>query len=504
MESVGTKSSRIGFEAPAPHIVVACPSCKTSFAVETAAVAALETPRFHCSRCDDVFVLKDSASDTRPGPLQVQSLTRNNASSFSRTAPVTNRAVNQESLIKPSDFSISAPSYSQPSYSQPSYSQPSHSQPSHSQPSHSQPSHSQPSHSQPSHSQPSHSQPSTYSAPSALGVAAPKAASPNNAQSVSQIRPTTEETSNGQQSTTKSSPTPRSELSLLSQGFLDAEDSSESETIPAQSSTPIEATIAPVLAPVTINHTEEPSPRKFVLSDPTPQPSKPVQAKIESPTTEAYRPTPPRRPETVQTDLASVAAQGRRFSPRTQGLISMSLPILGVMVALLGLSYTARISPQSIDALANAALPSFAKESVFHLPPSKLSVRNISFKFKKTRSKETIGVVTGSITNETGKSIVGVEVEALGFNDRGEIVLSSRAPLRSALGNEKITDLSLETVRRFQSSLNAREASIAPKETIPFTVALVDNRGETGDETEDDSLDLSKVKYFSARIFSVR
>ena len=479
MESVGTKSPRIGFEAPAPHIVVACPSCKTSFAVETAAVAALETPRFHCSRCDDVFVLKDSASDTRPGPLQVQSLTRNNASSFSRTAPVTNRAVNQESLIKPSDFSISAPSYSQPS-------------------------HSQPSHSQPSHSQPSHSQPSTYSAPSALGVAAPKAASPNNAQSVSQIRPTTEETSNGQQSTTKSSPTPRSELSLLSQGFLDAEDSSASETIPAQSSTPIEATIAPVLAPVTINHTEEPSPRKFVLSDPTPQPSKPVQAKIESPTTEAYRPTPPRRSETVQADLASVAAQSRRFSPRTQGLISMSLPILGVMVALLGLSYTARISPQSIDALANAALPSFAKESVSHLPPNKLSVRNISFKFKKTRSKETIGVVTGSITNETGKSIVGVEVEALGFNDRGEIVLSSRAPLRSALGNEKIADLSLETVRRFQSSLNAREASIAPKETIPFTVALVNNRGESGDETEDDSLDLSKVKYFSARIFSVR
>ena len=182
----------------------------------------------------------------------------------------------------------------------------------------------------------------------------------------------------------------------------------------------------------------------------------------------------------------------------------MSLPILGVMVALLGLSYTARISPQSIDALANIALPSFAKESVSQLPSSKLSVRNISFKFKKTRTKETIGIVTGSITNETGKTIVGVEVEALGFNDRGEIVLSSRAPLRSALENEKIATLSLETVRRFQSSLNAREASIAPKETIHFTVALVNNRGGTGDDTEDDSLDLSKVKYFSARIFSVR
>jgi hypothetical protein len=174
------------------------------------------------------------------------------------------------------------------------------------------------------------------------------------------------------------------------------------------------------------------------------------------------------------------------------------------MALLLGLSYAARISPQSIDALAHFALPSFAKESVAHLPPSKLSVRNIAFNFKKTRTKETIGVVTGSITNETGKNIAGVEVEALGFNDRGEIVLSSRAPLRSALGNEKIGDLTLETVRRFQSALNAREASIAPKESVPFTVALVNNRAEAGDDTEDESVDLSKVKYFSARIFSVR
>ena len=441
MESVGTKNSRIGFEAPAPHIVVACPSCKTSFAVETAAVAALETPRFHCSRCDDVFVLKDSASDTRPEPLQVQSLTRNNASSFSRTAPVTNRAVTQESLIKPSDFSMS----------------------------------------EVSNSQLSNSQPSTYSTPSALSMAPPKAAAPRN-----------------------SATTSRSELSLLSQGFLDIDDSSTLQAIPAHLGTPTESVITSAAATQAINRSEEISPRNFVLSDPAQQPSKPVQAKLESPTTEAYRPTPPRRSETVQADLASVAAQGRRFSVRTQGLLSMSLPILGVMVALLGLSYTARISPQSIDALANIALPSFAKESVSQLPSSKLSVRNISFKFKKTRTKETIGIVTGSITNETGKTIVGVEVEALGFNDRGEIVLSSRAPLRSALENEKIATLSLETVRRFQSSLNAREASIAPKETIHFTVALVNNRGETGDDTEDDSLDLSKVKYFSARIFSVR
>jgi hypothetical protein len=149
-------------------------------------------------------------------------------------------------------------------------------------------------------------------------------------------------------------------------------------------------------------------------------------------------------------------------------------------------------------------MPAFAKGAVSHLPPASLTIRNISFKFEKTRSKEIIGVVSGSLFNQSGKSIEGVELEALGFNERGEIVLSSRSPLKSALSQEKISDLPLDTVRRYQSEINARDATIAGKENVPFTIALINNRNKDTEDTESEPVDLSKVKYFSARVFSVR
>ena len=113
-------------------------------------------------------------------------------------------------------------------------------------------------------------------------------------------------------------------------------------------------------------------------------------------------------------------------------------------------------------------------------------------------------MVSGSLFNQSGKSIEGVELEALGFNERGEIVLSSRSPLKSALSQEKISDLPLDTVRRYQSEINAREATIAGKENVPFTIALINNRNQDTEDTESEPVDLSKVKYFSARVFSVR
>jgi predicted Zn finger-like uncharacterized protein len=129
MESVGTKSYRqrssdtVGFEAPAPHIVVVCPSCKTSFAVETAAVAALETPRFHCSRCDDIFIMKDAPADMLPlGGVNVQSLAH--GAHAHRGAQSRGRGPLPESLIKPSDFSLGANTATPKAFIEPNFDAP--------------------------------------------------------------------------------------------------------------------------------------------------------------------------------------------------------------------------------------------------------------------------------------------------------------------------------------------------------------------------------------------
>jgi hypothetical protein len=186
-----------------------------------------------------------------------------------------------------------------------------------------------------------------------------------------------------------------------------------------------------------------------------------------------------------------------------QGLISMSAPIIGALTILLGVSYCARLSPQSIDALAQIATPSVIQDSSLALPPSTLTVRNLSLSFEKTRNKEIVPVARGIVANDSTKSFDDVELEVIGFNARGEIIASSKAPLRSALTNEKISNLPFDAVRRYQSSLSAKSSFIGGQERAPFAIALLNGRHTNG-EGEPTDFDPSEVRYFSARIFSVK
>ena len=475
MESVGTKSYRqrasdtVGFEAPAPHIVVVCPSCKTSFAVETAAVAALETPRFHCSRCDDIFIMKDAPADMLPlGAVNVQSITVQSLTPGGhplRSQHNRARGPVPESLIKPSDFSLGNSSSAPKAFIEPNFDAP--------------------------------------------------------------VEPTREA---------------RSELSLLSRSIEDT----SIETPSVEEDFTFEAPTAPQ-APTTCVGKEPPAPveemapangfvvtpvatqapamssRQFVLADPpptlpdhalTPHRTKtqipqtqkstitPPQVSSKAPAltdTESYRPAPQaRRTETHNTQTS----EPRRFSARTHSLISMGAPLLGSLAVLLGLSYCAQVSPRSVDALMNNLTPSALRDSVQAPAPSSLGVKNLRLSFKKTRNREFIPVVTGTVLNESGRSFADVELEVIGFNGRGEIIASSRAPLRSALANENVSELSLETVASYQHALAAKDSAIKAKEAVPFTIALINGREMDG-EMGSSEFDPSQVKYFSARIFSI-
>ncbi len=480
MGSVNTKSYRqrssetVGFEAPAPHVVVVCPSCKTSFAVETAAVAALETPRFHCSRCDDIFVMKDAPSDMLPlGGVQVQSMTHGGVHTPHPTGR-TKRTL-PEPLITSSDFSLGSPTTSQ--------------------------------------------QPFIERNPAVAS---------------------------------ETPPTERSQLSLLNRSVDDVQESSSNEVVedvftptsispqtsseaiqparPRESYTPPRFVLSAPAAEFQSDHSRQAplSARQFVLSDPPPvisEPTRPVEAlpphakKIapsSKPTlltnpqplrqapqaeTEVYRPTPP--PRRNENSPAETTRHEKRFSARMQSLISMSTPILGTLALLMGVSYCARLSPHSIDTLATYTTPSFIRESTQTLPPSALAVKNLNLSFKKTRNKEVIAVISGTVRNESSKKFDDVELEVIGFNERGQIIASSRAPIRSALTNEKISDLSFDTVKRFQITRAAKDSSIAAREAVPFSLALVDGRDLQGD-AENTEVDASRVRYFSARIFSVK
>ena len=180
----------------------------------------------------------------------------------------------------------------------------------------------------------------------------------------------------------------------------------------------------------------------------------------------------------------------------------MSTPLIAAIALLLGFSYIARLSPQSIDAVAHAVTPGLIQESAQALPPSALGVRNLRLSFEKTRNKEIVPVVRGTVLNDSSRSFASVEIEVIGFNAHGELVASSRAPLRSALNNEKISSIALDAVRRLQSSLSSNTNTITGQEAVPFTIALLDGRHLTK-EGERVDFDPTEVRYFSARIFSV-
>jgi hypothetical protein len=193
----------------------------------------------------------------------------------------------------------------------------------------------------------------------------------------------------------------------------------------------------------------------------------------------------------------------RRFSPRTRGFLKLSWPLCTAMALLLLISYSARISPRSTGTLLGIAIPSALSRSVPELPPSALTVRDLSLKFVRTPSREVVAVVSGKLFNASNKSIRDVTIEGLGFNERGEIIVSAKSPLHSALSTEKVSDLERETIIKFQHSLGARDASVAPSEQVPFVVALVTDPAQE-DLGSASTVEAAKIKFFSARVFSVR
>jgi hypothetical protein len=168
------------------------------------------------------------------------------------------------------------------------------------------------------------------------------------------------------------------------------------------------------------------------------------------------------------------------------------------MGLLLTIGYSSYLAPQTLDAGLRAVVPSLITGPTSKLPPSELSVQELSLEFVKTQSHEGIGIVRGVVHNNADSTLNNVRLEALGFDDRGQIVVRTQAPLRSALAREKASDLSLATVRKFQESLSASSSKIAAGERVAFSIALLDS--SSGEAMP---VDLSKVRYFSARVFSV-
>lgn len=424
-----------------PHVVVACPTCRTKFAVEGSLVASFEAPRFHCSRCDAVFELTSESHQNRPSARQTNDRRWVLAED---TSPASSRHSNPppvQPMVKPTDFSLGNSSSTQVTAQPPFAIFPT-----------------------------SNDRPGL----SLLGL--------NN--------PIARRESEPVDSPSQPRRTPPISVEEVSQSIAsDPFSLFDDPTAPH-----VPQNIASAITPNgdwTVGTKAAAAPQSK-LSEPTASRSVTVRNVDVAPT------------DTVKSSPASsarrrlVARSFSRLSTRTRSLAYLSAPVLGALAILLTIGYSSYLAPQTLDAGLQAIVPSVITGPTSQLPPSELSVQDLSLEFVKTQSREGLGVVRGVVFNGSSSTLNDVRLEALGFDDRGQIVVRTQAPLRSALAREKVSDLSLATVRKFQDSLSASSSKIGAGERVAFTIALLDTTSGEGTP-----VNLSRVRYFSARVFSV-
>jgi predicted Zn finger-like uncharacterized protein len=413
-----------------PHVLVSCPSCKTKFAVESSLIASYETPRFHCSRCDSVFEAKQDKKEA-PAPQ-----------------PSSRWVLQDESATTPSNvdgYQVAK---------------------------------------RPTHQEPLKSTDFTLGELPELDnfdqSGAPDTLENRAGLSILGFRPTA--------SRRHSSSLTRSEArALVAQIKQDEVELTDPFSLFDNSSEVEQDT--KVQSRITGTAQDEPA---TGLSEHT-RAQESVKLRQNS-TKNSSQPRESAEPRTSQPPHVSGLLNRvvRGFSPRNQGMLSLSMPLATALAALCVVGLFIRIFPSVVDSVFRAAVPGFISGRTAELPPPEVSVQDLNLTLEKTQSKESIPVVRGVVFNASDKAYEDVSIEALGFNSRGELLVRARAPLRSALSREKISDLSLEAVKKFQNALSASNASIKAGEKVAFSVALFLQDAEA-----------QEVTYFSARVFSV-
>lgn len=497
-----------------PHIIVACPSCTTKFAVESSVVAAVEDPRFHCSRCDEVFSLEevrsvmhrdlsshDEAHDAGHDTEQLSAHEASGARQSSAAQPVEDETPQHVTTSTQSSVRLT-PSRENPFSDRSTNATP---------------------------SIPSPIRASDFTvAHSRDGATSDKAteidSSPMSSQSPTQSFSAVDTTNPFEGTTYRNDdPSPATEAEgaatpkvFTSSITLDPTRSSE-EVAPTQQTsttrsgwvvipdellgaTP-ESTSQAVARETHAAPTQPASPRADLI---TSRPASPHGAPLpqdKNARQTAPKSTPAPKVSGVQQELRFETQDYPTSLSRMQSLALISAPLFIALAALFIGSYSIRLSPETLGAGVSAITNIFGGESP-NLPPAELTVTKVSLKMVRIPSREVVPVVTGVLSNRSQARIDGVTLEAVGFDSKGGLLLSAQAPLKSALSKEKVNELPLETIRKFQTSLSARSADIKPGEDVPFSIALIPD-GSRDDQPSLAEIDLSQLKYFSARVFAV-
>jgi hypothetical protein len=438
-----------------PHIVVACPFCKTKFAIETSLIAAYETPKFHCSRCDSLFDMGQPANTkkyqtpTSGGSVKKRWVLNDDANDNGNASDTSDRGgVYNSSRIESSDFTLGDKALNRAQEAV--------------------------------HDDATSANVEGHAGLSILGFRATTSRRRSSSLTRSEAQAIVAGRTEQSQDSTARDPFavfgPSSGANKDQTGSLETTAAKVQLAVEQQPQTEISRGAS------SNNKNEGVSPRRLNLFR---------RDKRQPAVTQELR--PPLNNGNGRDKSATGPLLKRSLgSNHNTGLIKLTLPLLGALGVISITALAARLAPTEIDKTLSVLIPGIISGRQAELPPVELTVQGLNMQLEQTATKETIPVIRGFINNSSQQRLEDVSIEALGFNAKGELLVRARAPLRSALSREKISDLPLETIRKFQNALSASDSSIKPGEKVSFSIALFLKDAAP-----------NEVTYFSARVFSV-
>ncbi len=388
--------------------VVQCPACQTKFAVDGNQLAAVEIPRFHCSRCDNVFtvdrvVLGLSRTPQAPEAVHIEAT----------PTPV----VQQQEIAKPAlRDTAKSPTMIQDEY-------------------------------QFTFDFPQAEEPTIDSSPQSFDFNSADFREEEDALSMSGTDFGVSVMKDPFESDALSPVSDRDLESKLFAGISSGHESSSSHTSPfLQAPTP----------PTTLGD--------------EPMGYAPFNRNTQRQATTDWSDTQYGEDLGVTANTIQRAPRARflaSLSPQWRGVLTITTPLLGFLL-ILGLFTAFCVSnPQGASAMAQSFFP--GKEMA---APTDLYITDSKIKRINLESGETVSVVSGTIVNRTEESFNEVLVEGLLFDRSGNVLGRKKINAASSLGRSRIQSLSPEMIEDLQNAKPAKRFELKAGQIFEFTMAI--------------------------------
>jgi hypothetical protein len=171
---------------------------------------------------------------------------------------------------------------------------------------------------------------------------------------------------------------------------------------------------------------------------------------------------------------------------RWQGMRTLLVPIAAFLGLLTILSFYVQYNPETSLIVGSRSFGAGPQPA-----PDGVVISSTRFRQIQLDNGENLPLISGSLVNQSAEDLQEVIIEALAFDLGGKnVVARARGIVGSELSRGKLKGISLEEVRKL-SEQRDRKQSLRSGEETPFAIPLIEG-------------DLSKARYYTARIYSAR